>query len=70
MNIKEIIQKIVNFGIPISIIAKRVHKDNSTISKWLKGHSNISNELATQLENLVKQMNNEWQNIFINHRSD
>ena len=61
---KIIIQKIVDFGIPINLIARKVNKDGSTIGKWLRGQTNISKELEEQLEKLVIQMNKEWQEIF------
>lgn len=63
-NIKEIIQGIINIGIPINVIARKVQKDGSTIGKWLRGQTNISKELEEQLEKLVIQMNKEWQEIF------
>lgn len=62
--IKSLIQGIVKFGIPINEIARRVNKDGSTIGKWLRGQSEISKDLETELEQLAKQMNKEWQEIF------
>ena len=61
---KTIIQRIVDFGIPINLVARRVNKNRSTISKWLRGQTNISKELEKQLEELTIQMNKEWQEIF------
>lgn len=65
MEIKNIIQAMVKFGIPINLIARRVNKDGSTIGKWIRGQTNISNELEQKLYNLVIEMNKEWQNIFL-----
>ena len=62
--VKSLIQGIVNIGIPINEIARRVNKDGSTIGKWLRGQTEISKALETQLEHLVEQMNKEWQEIF------
>lgn len=66
MEIKNIIQKIIKFGIPINVIARRVNKDGSTIGKWIRGQTNISIELEQELYNLAIKMNKEWQNIFLN----
>ena len=66
MEIKNIIQKIIKFGIPIHVIARRVNKDGSTIGKWIRGQTNISIELEQELYNLAIKMNKEWQNIFLN----
>ena len=66
MKIKNIIQKIIKFGIPINVIARRVNKDGSTIGKWIRGQTNISIELEQELYNLAIKMNKEWQNIFLN----
>lgn len=65
MNTKNIIQQIVNIGIPINVIARRVGKDGSTIAKWLRGRTNISQELDFELKKTAIQMNKEWQQIFI-----
>lgn len=62
-NIKQTIQQIVNFGVPIAVLARRIDKDTTTLGKWLRGESNISSKLEKQLSNLVNEMNAEWQNI-------
>ena len=62
--VKSLIQGIVDIGIPINEIARRVNKDGSTIGKWLRGQTEISKALETQLEHLAEQMNKEWQEIF------
>lgn len=64
MDVKEVIVRMVNFGLPISIIAKSVEKDHSTISKWLKGKTGISYRLEKELEIFIKQKRKEWDDIF------
>lgn len=63
-NIKEIIQGIINIGIPINVIARKVQKDGSTIGKWLRGQTNISDTLKCDLEQVATELNEEWQKIF------
>ena len=63
-NIKEIIQGIINIGIPINAIARKVQKDGSTIGKWLRGQTNISDTLKCDLEQVATELNEEWQKIF------
>lgn len=63
-DIKEIIQGIINIGIPINVIARKVQKDGSTIGKWLRGQTNISDTLKCDLEQIAAQLNEEWQKIF------
>ena len=63
IDIKKKIQAIVNFGIPIAVIARRVDKNTTTLGKWLRGESNISTKLEKQLIELIYQLNMEWENI-------
>ena len=65
MNIKKIITRMVEFGLPISVIAKGVNKSHSTISKWLKNQTEISYRLEKELENFIEQKKQEWNNIFL-----
>lgn len=58
--IKDIIQGIVDIGIPINVIARRVGKDGSTIGKWLRGQTNISDSLESELCSLVNILDKEW----------
>lgn len=58
--IKDIIQGIVDIGIPINVIARRVEKDGSTIGKWLRGQTNISDSLESELRSLVNILDKEW----------
>ena len=63
-DIKEIIQGIINIGIPINVIARKVQKDGSTIGKWLHGQTNISDTLKCDLEQVAIQLNEEWKKVF------
>ena len=64
MDVKKVIAGMVAFGIPISVISKGVEKDHSTIGKWLKGTTGISQKLEKQLEVFIEQKRQEWENIF------
>lgn len=55
----------IEFGLPISVIAKGVSKDHSTISKWLKGKTDISFKLEKELEDFIDRKRQEWNNIFL-----
>ena len=65
MEVKKIITRMIDFGIPISVVAKGVEKDHSTISKWLKGKTEISYRLEKELEDFIEQKKGEWNNIFL-----
>lgn len=59
-DIKNIIQGLVDIGIPINVIARQVGKDGSTIGKWLRNQTNISNSLESELYALVKKLDRQW----------
>lgn len=63
-DIKNIIQQIINFGLPISLIARKVGKNETTIRKWLKNETNISSTLQNDLRKIANELNNEWKAIF------
>ena len=52
MNTYQALSYLHKIGFPISIIAKRVGKDSSTIAKWLSGKSKY---LAAETEESIKQ---------------
>lgn len=60
---KVLIKKIISFGVPIAALARRVDKDTSTLSKWIRGESKISPKLEKQLLFMIEEMNKEWQDI-------
>lgn len=63
MNIKEELQKAINTGLPISVIAKKIGKDPSTLSKWLHGTRNVSNEIEIAVYNILLEIKEQWKNI-------
>ena len=42
MDLREECQKVIDAGIPIRFLARKIDYDNSTLSKWLRGERNIS----------------------------
>ena len=52
MNTYQALSYLHKIGFPISIIAKRIGRDSSTIAKWLSGKSKY---LAAETEESIKQ---------------
>ena len=65
MNIKEEFQKAINTGLPISVIAKKINKDPSTLNKWLHGKRNISLEIENAIYNALLEIKEQWKNILL-----
>lgn len=63
MNIKEEFQKAINTGLPISVVAKKINKDPSTLNKWLHGKRNISSEIELEIYNTLLEIKEQWKNI-------
>lgn len=63
MNIKEELQKAINTGLPISVVAKKIGKDPSTLNKWLHGTRNVSNEIEVAVYNILLEIKEQWKNI-------
>ena len=63
MNIKEELQKAINTGLPISVIAKKIGKDPSTLNKWLHGTRNVSNEIEIAVYNILLEIKEQWKDI-------
>lgn len=59
-DIRTMIQGLVDIGIPINVIARSVEKDGSTIGKWLRGQTNISTSLESDLYSLIKKLDKQW----------
>lgn len=65
MNIKDELQKAINTGLPISVVAKKINKDPSTLNKWLHGTRNVSNEIELAVYDILLKMKQEWENILL-----
>lgn len=63
MNIREELQKAVNTGIPIAVIAKRIGKDPSTLNKFIHNVRNISPEVEADVAAELRRIKKEWENI-------
>ena len=65
MNLKEECQKAINAGIPIRFLARKIEYDNSTLSKWLRGEKNISENIQEKLTIALRELKEQWNNIQI-----
>ena len=65
MDLKEECQKAVNTGIPIRFLARKIEYDHSTLSKWLRGQRNISDEVQNKLILVLQELKEQWENIQI-----
>ncbi len=66
MDTREIMQQIKEIGFPISVLAKAINKDPSTIQKWVTGankYLKADTELALREE--IKKVKNFWVNLEI-----
>lgn len=65
VNLREEFQKAINTGIPISVIAKKINKDPSTLNKWLHGTRNISKEIEQNIYSVLIDIKEQWKNILL-----
>lgn len=63
MDIREEFQKAINTGLPISVVAKRIGKDPSTLNKWLHGTRNVSSEIETAVSEILYEIKKQWEEI-------
>ena len=55
MTIKEKIELLVNHGVKITELARRVNCNQTTLSRWLRGETNLSSRLEKDLNNMILQ---------------
>lgn len=60
MNTKNAFLKIQELGYPVSLVAKKIGCDPSTLTKWLKGTNNISNELEEKVKKELISLKEQW----------
>lgn len=63
MDIREEFQKAINTGLPISVVAKRIGKDPSTLNKWLHGTRKVSSEIETAVSKILYEIKKQWEEI-------
>lgn len=63
MNIKNELQKAINTGLPISVVAKKINKDPSTLNKWLHGTRNVSSEIENAVYEILLDLKEQWEDI-------
>lgn len=63
MDIKNICQEALKLGISIRFLAKRINRDHTTLSKWLRGERELSEEIQHELINTLRELRDSWDNI-------
>ena len=63
MDLREECQKAIDTGISIRFLARKIDYDNSTLSKWLRGEKNISNEVKDKLILVLQDLKEQWNHI-------
>lgn len=65
MDLREKCQKAIDTGISIRSLARKIDYDNSTLSKWLRGERNISDEVKDKLTLVLQDLKEQWNHIEI-----
>lgn len=66
METREILKQIKDTGFPISVLARAVNKDPSTIQKWIMGTNKyLKEETEMALRNEIKKLKEFWINLDI-----
>ena len=63
MTVKEKVELLVAHGIKITELARRVNCNHTTLSRWLRGETNLSERLEKDLNNMLIQFINELEKI-------
>ncbi len=63
MDIREEFQKAIDTGLPISVVAKKIGKDPSTLNKWLHGTRNVSSEIEMAVSEILYEIKKQWEEI-------
>lgn len=63
MDLKEECQKAIDCGMSMRFLARKIGHDHSTLSKWLHGERNISNEIQNKLIIVLRNLKEQWDNI-------
>lgn len=65
MDLREKCQRAIDTGISIRSLARKINYDNSTLSKWLRGEKNISDEVKNKLILALQDLKEQWNHIEI-----
>lgn len=66
MSVYEALKRAHETGIPISIIARKVHKEQSTLQKWLTGSNKyLSEETQQAVLRELRRIKQMWEEIDI-----
>ena len=60
LHLQKIINKIIDNGYPIAVLAKKTGCDSTTIGKWRTGKRNLSDKLLDKIYNTVIDLQQFW----------
>lgn len=63
MDVKNICQEALKLGISIRFLARRIDRHPATISKWLRGERELSEEIQHELINTLRELRDSWNSI-------
>ena len=63
MNLEEECHKALKLGISIRFLAEKMNRDPTTLSKWLRGERNISDDIKNDLIRVLQELKEQWNNI-------
>ena len=63
MDVKNELQKAIDTGLPIAVIAKRIGRDPSTLNKWLHNTRGVSKETQQLVKEELQRIKNLWNDI-------
>ena len=63
MDLQKEVQKALDLGISMRFLASKIDRDHTTLSKWLRGERNISDEVKQDIIRALQELKEEWNNI-------
>lgn len=63
MDIRQETQKALNTGLTAAKLARSAGCDSSTLNKWVKGTSKMSEELQGRIKEELLKIKEQWNNI-------
>lgn len=63
MDLREECQKAIDSGVSMRFLARKIGHDHSTLSKWLRGNRNISEEIQNKLILALQDLKKQWKDI-------
>lgn len=63
LNLEEECRKALKLGVSIRFLAEKMNRDPTTLSKWLRGERNISDDIKNDLIQALQKLKEQWNNI-------